>query len=172
MTHQQTALPFLIGGTAVRTLTVYVTQNCPGGCGGGGDTHRPPNTPAEGLAALPPLAKMNHLARPRLQSGGSTIIRTTYSMAGQTIATRVTGDPVSSNNGLFYVYSDHLGSSSLLVNSSNNVVTGGRAWYLPFGGYRPGSAPTQTITDRDFTGQKENMSWGCCITARDFMCLA
>jgi hypothetical protein len=32
--------------------------------------------------------------------------------------------------------------------------------YLPFGGYRPGSAPTQTITDRDFTGQKENMELG------------
>jgi RHS repeat-associated protein len=33
-------------------------------------------------------------------------------------------------------------------------------WYLPFGGYRPGSAPTQTITDRDFTGQRENMELG------------
>ncbi|MDV7390838.1 RHS repeat-associated core domain-containing protein [Arthrospira platensis SPKY1] len=29
-----------------------------------------------------------------------------------------------------------------------------------FGGYRPGSTPTQTITDRDFTGQKENMELG------------
>ncbi|MBE7529139.1 MAG: hypothetical protein HS099_05340 [Ardenticatenaceae bacterium] len=26
----------------------------------------------------------------------------------------------------------------------------------PFGGYRPGSAPTQTITDRDFTGHLHN----------------
>jgi RHS repeat-associated protein len=147
-------------GTAVRTLPVYVIQLCPGSCGGGGDTHLPPNTPAEGLAALPPLAKMNHLARPRLQSGGSTIIRTTYFLAGQTIATRVSGDPVSGNNGLFYIYSDHLGSSSLLVNSSNNPVAGSRTWYLPFGGYRAGSAPTQTITDRDFTGQKENMELG------------
>jgi RHS repeat-associated protein len=32
--------------------------------------------------------------------------------------------------------------------------------FLPFGGYRPGSAPTQTITDRDFTGQRENMELG------------
>jgi RHS repeat-associated protein len=77
------------------------------------------------------------------------------------IATRVSGDPVGGNNGLFYVYSDHLGSSSVLVNSSNNtVVNGSRTWYLPFGGYRPGSAPTQTITDRDFTGQHENMELG------------
>jgi RHS repeat-associated protein len=54
-----------------------------------------------------------------------------------------------------------LGSSSVLVNSSNNtVVNGSRTWYLPFGGYRPGSTPTQTITDRDFTGQHENMELG------------
>jgi RHS repeat-associated protein len=47
------------------------------------------------------------------------------------------------------------------VNSSNNtVVNGSRTWYLPFGGYRPGSAHTQTITDRDFTGQHENMELG------------
>ncbi|MBX3056322.1 MAG: hypothetical protein KF770_07615 [Anaerolineae bacterium] len=52
------------------------------------------------------------------------------------------------------------GSVSLLVNSSNNPVPGSRTWYLPFGGYRPGSAPTQTITDRDFTGQRENMELG------------
>ncbi|MBE7528198.1 MAG: hypothetical protein HS099_00495 [Ardenticatenaceae bacterium] len=47
-------------------------------------------------------------------------------------------------------------------------MTGSRTWYLPlrqaqcrlFGGYRPGSAPTQTITDRDFTGQRENMELG------------
>jgi RHS repeat-associated protein len=64
------------------------------------------------------------------------------------------------NNGLFYLYSDHLGSASLLVNGSNNPVAGSRTWYLPFGGYRPGSAPSQTITDRDFTGQRENMELG------------
>jgi RHS repeat-associated protein len=86
--------------------------------------------------------------------------RSTYSLAGQTIATRVSGDPVSGNNGLFTIYSDHLGSTSLVVNSGNNPVAGSRTWYLPFGGYRPNTAPTQTITDRDFTGQKENMELG------------
>jgi RHS repeat-associated protein len=91
---------------------------------------------------------------------GATIKRSSYGIAGQMIATRVSGDPVSGNNGLFYVYSDHLGSSSVLVNGRNNPVAGGRAWYLPFGGYRPGSTPTQTITDRDFTGQRENMELG------------
>jgi len=53
--------------------------------------------------------------------GQETVIkRSSYGIAGQVVATRVTGDPVSGNNGLFYIYSDHLGSSSLLVNSSNN----------------------------------------------------
>jgi RHS repeat-associated protein len=46
------------------------------------------------------------------------------------------------------------------MNGGNNPVAGSRAWYLPFGGYRPGSTPTQTITDRDFTGQRENMELG------------
>jgi RHS repeat-associated protein len=73
------------------------------------------------------------------------------------IATRVSGDPVSGNNGLSYFYSDHLGSASALQKPNATMAY---TWYLPFGGYRPGSAPTQTITDRDFTGQRENMELG------------
>ncbi|MCC6605264.1 MAG: RHS repeat-associated core domain-containing protein [Anaerolineae bacterium] len=87
------------------------------------------------------------------------IKRSSYGIAGQMVAFRVTGDPVSANNGLFYVLSDHLGSTSLLVNSSGSTVTGSTTRYLPFGGYR-GTPPSQTITDRDFTGQKENMELG------------
>ena len=80
---------------------------------------------------------------------------------------RVSGDPVSGNNGLFYVLSDHpstslrtsLGSTSMLVNTSGGVVAGSTTRYLPFGGYR-GPAPSQAITDREFTGQKENRELG------------
>ncbi|NJN53520.1 MAG: RHS repeat-associated core domain-containing protein [Anaerolineae bacterium] len=50
-----------------------------------------------------------------------------------------------------------LGSSSVLQMPDNNVAY---TWYLPFGGYRPGSAPTQTGNGRDFTGQRENMELG------------
>jgi RHS repeat-associated protein len=64
---------------------------------------------------------------------------------------------VSDNNGLSYFYSDHLGSASALQKPDASMAY---TWYLPFGGYRPGSAPTQTITDRDFTGQRENMELG------------
>ncbi|MCB8944224.1 MAG: hypothetical protein H6658_10760 [Ardenticatenaceae bacterium] len=91
---------------------------------------------------------------------GTAITRRTYSLAGQMIATRVSGDPVSGNNGLFFYLSDHLGSMSILLDSSNNGVrNNSRTYYYPFGGYR-GTAPSQGITDRDFTGQRENMELG------------
>ena len=113
------------------------------------------------LFARPDGAKA---AKPLLSSGSPVIAgatwRSTYFLAGQAIATRVTGDPVSSNNELFFIYADHLGSSSLLAKRGSNAnVAGSRTFYLPFGGYR-GTAPSQGITDRDFTGQKENMELG------------
>ncbi|MCL4872113.1 MAG: hypothetical protein KJ063_24390 [Anaerolineae bacterium] len=45
-------------------------------------------------------------------------------MRGQAIATRITGDPT--NNGLFYLHGDHLGSTSLLTygSSPGNMVPG------------------------------------------------
>jgi RHS repeat-associated protein len=91
---------------------------------------------------------------------GTPIIRRTYSLVGQAIATRVSGDPVSTNNSLFFFYSDHLGSTSMLHKPGQSVpFTGSTTRYLPFGGYR-GTAPSQAITDRDFTGQRENMELG------------
>lgn len=42
------------------------------------------------------------------------IQRVTYTLAGQTMAIHVTGDPTPNNNGFFFVISDHLGSTSLL----------------------------------------------------------
>ena len=46
----------------------------------------------------------------------------------------------------------------MLSNSSGSLVSGSITRYLPYGGYR--TTPTQTITDRDFTGQKENRELG------------
>jgi RHS repeat-associated protein len=51
-----------------------------------------------------------------------------------------------------------LGSSSVLVNSSNGVVPGSTARYYPFGAYR--TTPSQTITDRQFTGHQHNDDLG------------
>ncbi|MEZ4510378.1 MAG: RHS repeat-associated core domain-containing protein [Chloroflexota bacterium] len=91
--------------------------------------------------------------------GGSTIKRSSYALAGQVVAFRVAGDPVTTNNGLFFIYGDHLGSTSVLQKSGDTQhLAGSLTRYRPFGSYR--TAPTQTITDRDFTGQRENRELG------------
>jgi RHS repeat-associated protein len=52
------------------------------------------------------------------------------------------------------------GSTSMLHKSGQSVpFPGSTTRYYPFGGYR-GPAPSQAITDRDFTGQRENMELG------------
>ena len=80
-------------------------------------------------------------------------------MAGQATAVRVTGDPNPANNGRFYIHSDHLGSTSALTKYSDGYIVGSSLTrYTPFGSYRTGG-PNQ-ITDRAYTGQKENMDLG------------
>jgi hypothetical protein len=56
---------------------------------------------------------------------------------------------VIGNNGLFYYLTDHLGSTSVLMTSSNGIKGGSSTRYHPFGSYR-GTAPSQTITDRNY----------------------
>ena len=85
------------------------------------------------------------------------ITRSTYMLAGQAVATRVSGDP-EANNGLFYLYSDHLGSATAMTGPNGSLVDEVVRYY-PFGGYRGGSGPN-AVTDRGFTGQRENMSLG------------
>jgi RHS repeat-associated protein len=92
-------------------------------------------------------------------SGYDVIQRSRYSLAGQTIAIRVSGDPVSGNNGLFYYLTDHLGSTSALMTSSNGIRSGSMTRYHPFGSYR-GNAPAQQLTDQGFTGHKQNDDLG------------
>ena len=69
----------------------------------------------------------------------SRIQRTTYSIGGTPIAQRVIGDPVSGNNGLTYIYTDHLGSPTAIGDDSNNALT--RQRYYPFGEQRTNSGP-------------------------------
>ena len=83
-------------------------------------------------------------------------VRKTYSLAGQPIATRVIGHEDSSQNGLFYIYTDHLGSASNMTDRFGKVVDTQR--YLPFGEQR--TAPKTTITERGFTGHHENRDIG------------
>jgi RHS repeat-associated protein len=88
----------------------------------------------------------------------ATVVRKTYFLGGQAVATRVESLPAQSGDGFYYLHSDHLGSSSLLTNSSGAKVAGSETRYYPYGSQR--LAPSQTITDRNFTGQKENLEIG------------
>lgn len=69
------------------------------------------------------------------------------------MAVKVSGDPVATNNGLFYVYSDHLGSTTAMTNE-NGAQVGSITRFDPFGNYRTGGA--NDISDRGFTGHKHN----------------
>jgi RHS repeat-associated protein len=83
-------------------------------------------------------------------SGGQTGTTTYYPAAG---AMRVTGTP---NPGLYYILSDHLGSTSVVVNASGTVV--GTQGYYPYGETR--YSTNTIITDRLFTGQQQIASLG------------
>ncbi|MEW5985316.1 MAG: DNRLRE domain-containing protein [Chloroflexota bacterium] len=78
-------------------------------------------------------------------------VRSYYSLGGQTIALRKVG---GDSPGLYYVYTDHLGSTSRLSDNSGSPVLGSDARFLPFGKYR--TTPTAALTDRGFTGHLHN----------------
>jgi RHS repeat-associated protein len=74
------------------------------------------------------------------------------------VAVRVSGDPVPANNGLFYLYTDRLASTSFLTDSSGEQV-GDTIRYYPYGEYRT-EPSTGAITDRGYTSHKHNDSLG------------
>ena len=91
----------------------------------------------------------------RQVGGGATIHRKQYLFGGEVIAVRVTGDPVSANNGLFYRYSDHLGSTSVLGKAgASSPQSDSVARYFPFGDWR--TEPAQTATNMGYTGHRHN----------------
>ncbi|MBK7893438.1 MAG: carbohydrate-binding protein [Anaerolineaceae bacterium] len=90
---------------------------------------------------------------------GVRVQRTTYSIAGQAIGMRIVGNP-DGGNGLYYMHTDHLGSTSTLSyladDGTANIVADARAMYAPFGDYR--LEPTGEYTDRGYTGHLGNNS--------------
>jgi hypothetical protein len=58
------------------------------------------------------------------------------------------------NNGLFYIHTDHLGSTSLMSGANGQKVETSVARYLPYGRWR--TEPTADLTDRAYTGHKHN----------------
>jgi RHS repeat-associated protein len=70
-----------------------------------------------------------------------------YSIAGQTIA-------MNDGSGLKYLLTDHLGSTSGVVDQNGNLL--GQQRYLPFGEVRTGlNPPYMTQTDLTYTGQQD-----------------
>jgi RHS repeat-associated protein len=61
---------------------------------------------------------------------------------------------VSGSNTLYYLHSDHLGSTSLATNTSGVKIPGSDSRYYPFGDWR--TEPTANLTDRGFTGHLHN----------------
>ncbi len=59
---------------------------------------------------------------------------------------------------LYFLHTDHLGSTALLTNSSGQKVAGFAVWYFPYGETRPGSGNPPTA--RRFTGQLEESTIG------------
>jgi RHS repeat-associated protein len=63
----------------------------------------------------------------------------------------------ATGDALYYLHSDHLGSTSLTTDSGGNVTA--RQNYYPFGQIRPGGSGTMP-TDIGFTGQRAEVSLG------------
>jgi hypothetical protein len=93
---------------------------------------------------------------------GRRIKRGTYTLAGQPIAMRVSGDPTSANNGIFYIHTDHLGSTTVLgKQGASSPFPGFRTRYYPFGSYR--NSTGHTVTDRGYTGHRHNDDGKRCL---------
>jgi len=84
---------------------------------------------------------------------GTETQRTVYYPAGG--AFRVIG---GSNAGLYYRHSDHLGSTSVLSDSTGAKVTGSDVVYAPFGEVRSGTE--SALTDFGYTGQRHDDDTG------------
>ncbi len=96
---------------------------------------------------------------PVVPSNVASVIRKSYYRAGaQLIAMRVEGDPVVSNNGLFFLHSDHLGSASLTTNASGTSIA--RQLYDAWGNIRVGASTGSMPTDIGYTGQRLDASTG------------
>ena len=91
-----------------------------------------------------------------------TIWRKYYYAGANRVAMQVSGDPIASQNGVFYLLSDHLGSSSVTVKATDEGLTKvAELRYKPWGENRySGYSETATPTDRRFTGQRLEQELG------------
>ena len=113
-----------------------------------GPTATPTSTPtATQTTTRTPTATLG--PTPSLPAG--QVWRFYYYIGTQRVAMRVQGDAVPGNNGVFYLLGDHLGSTSIVADSSGGRVSELR--YRAFGETR--FAWGSTPTDYRYTGQRE-----------------
>ena len=92
----------------------------------------------------------------------------TYATGGQRIALR-------RDNALYFIYTDHLGSSSLLTTETGAAEPGTRLKYYAYGGPRPGSASSthdafaRGYTPATYTGQTRDASTGLMYYGARFL---
>jgi RHS repeat-associated protein len=86
------------------------------------------------------------------------VTRLYYSAGGQRVAVRVSNDATPANNGLFYLLTDHLGSTSITANGTTGALVS-EMRYKPWGETRY-SSPTTTPTAKHYTGQYEESGLG------------
>jgi hypothetical protein len=74
-------------------------------------------------------------------NGSSTTVRAYYMLGGQPVALRVASSQPGPDDGLYFLHTDHLGSTTLLTDENGDQV-GSVTRYYPYGRYRgtPGSA--------------------------------
>jgi RHS repeat-associated protein len=85
------------------------------------------------------------------------VTRLYYSAGGQRVAVRVSNDATPANNGLFYLLTDHLGSTSITANGTTGALVS-EMRYKPWGETRWSSGTTPT--SKHFTGQIEDAGIG------------
>jgi RHS repeat-associated protein len=115
----------------------------------------PANTPtATNTATTTPTATPD-------PSGTAVIQRSSYAIAGHTVALHVVekdANGVELTNTFYYFHTDHLGSTSAMSDDTNSLVSGSTSRFAPFGTYR--TEPTANLADRGFTGHMENRTVG------------
>jgi RHS repeat-associated protein len=80
--------------------------------------------------------------------------RSYYHHGAQRVAMRQTTLSATGSSGtVSNLHGDHLGSASVASQTDGTLVTGSRAYYYPYGGYR-GTPPTGMPTEFAFTGER------------------
>ena len=94
--------------------------------------------------------------RKTYHAGGSPIAQESYERPGTAARTDVLA---RQNEETHFIYTDHLGSANTLANAATGEVVHSARFY-PFGELRSESDTLGTLTERGFTGHRENRDIG------------